>query len=158
MDSYTKQVECDGDQTICVVVYDAILNSEWNRIKHNSLLLSHAQIGPQIFDITENPYSITYQYITPLNNPNNHPTLTKLQLGKQARSMVKYMHEVLDIAHSDLSPDNVGYIDKKLYFIDHDELFKISEGITPWTQYLMDLCECTFQKLVESDYRRFSKW
>lgn len=158
MDSYSKTVECDDEQTLCVVTYDGIMNSEWSRIKRNSLLLSHAQLGPQIYDITENPYSITYQYVTPLNNPNNHPTLDKSQLGKKARSMVKYMHEVLDVAHGDLSPDNVGYIGEKLYFIDHDELFNIGNGITPWTQYLMDSNNCKFQELVDSDYKRFAKW
>ena len=158
MDSYSKNVACDEDDTVCVVTYDGLLYSEWSRIKRNSLLLSHAKVGPQIYDITENPYSITYQYVNPLNTPNNHPTLTKAQLGEQARSMVNYMHHVLGIAHSDLSPDNVGYIGDKLYFIDHDELFNIDEGITPWTQHLMDVNECTFQQLVDSDDKKFSKW
>ena len=158
MDSYSKSVQCNDEQTICVVSYANLLPANWDRIKRNSLLLFHAGIGPQIYNITENPYTITYQYVTPLNNPNYHPTLTKEQLGEQARAMVDYMHNVLNIAHGDLSPDNVGYIGEKLYFIDHDELFRISEGITPWTQHLMDSCECTFQELVDSDYRRFAKW
>lgn len=160
MDS-CKRVECNDEQTACKVIYTDILFTNWDRIKHNTLLLSHAGIGPQIYDITENTYTntytITYQYVTPLNNPNYHPTLTKKQLGDNARAMVGYMHNVLDIAHGDLSPDNVGYIGEKLYFIDHDELFRISEGLTPWTQYLMKLSECSFQELVESDYRRFAK-
>ena len=158
MNSDSKSVDCDDELTVCVVSYDNLLPANWDRIKRNSLLLSHAGIGPQIYNITENPYTITYQYVTPLNDPGLHPTLTKKQLGQQARAMVDYMHNVLDIAHGDLSPDNVGYIREKLYFIDHDELFSISEGVTPWVQHLMDECGCTFQQLVDSDYRRFTRW
>jgi hypothetical protein len=158
MDTYIKTAKCNDDLTRCTITYTDILDTVWNRIKTNSLILSHAGIGPQIYNITENPYTITYLYVTPLNNPNYHPTLTKQQLGEKARGMVRYMHDILDIAHCDLSPDNVGYIDEKLYFFDHDESFRISEGITPWTQHLMDLDGCSFQDLVDSDYRRFAKW
>lgn len=158
MDWYVKSAECDDEWSICVVSYVDILYDVWDRIKRNSLLLSHTRIGPQIYNITENPHTITYQYVTPLGNPPYHPTLTKEQLGKQARDMVTYMNDVLDISHGDLCPDNVGYIGEKLYFFDHDESFRISEGITPWTQHLMDLDECTFEELVKSDCQRFSKW
>lgn len=30
--------------------------------------------------------------------------------------------------------------------------------VTPWVQHLMNECGCTFQQLVDSDYRRFAKW
>lgn len=140
---------------VCIITYDNINKYNWERIRNNSLILSEAGIGPKIYDIVGT--SITYQHINILNVP-YHPTLTLKQLGDQARSMVEYMHDVLDIAHTDLAPSNIGYIGEKLYFIDHDELFRISEGITPWTQELMDRNECTFDELVASDYNRFRRW
>ena len=79
-------------------------------------------------------------------------------MGHQARSMVDYMHNVLDIAHTDLALSNIGYIGEKLYFVDHDERFKISEGLTPWTYELMKRYECTFEKLIASHYNRFKRW
>jgi hypothetical protein len=46
-----------------MVKYDNIYPEVWNRIKCNSLILSHTGIGPQIYDITEHPHTITYQYV-----------------------------------------------------------------------------------------------
>lgn len=158
MFTYTKSAECDDDLTACQIRYDNLDPQGWDRIVKNSLILSDAGIGPQIYEITENPYTITYQYVDTLSWPLYHPTLTREQLQDQALAMVDYMHNVLDIAHTDLAPCNIGYIGEKLYFIDHDDLFKISEGVTPWVQAMMDLDEMTFDQLVNSDYRRFDNW
>ncbi len=176
--NFYKKVECDEDQTICLITYFNIDEYSWNRIKRNSLTLAHAGIGPRIYNITENPNTITYQYINMFVWPIRHQTLTNTQLKEQAIQMVDVMHNKLNICHGDLAYTNVGYIGEKLFFIDHDELFNISEGITavalqppeeqrseisdrkitPWVSYLLEMCECTFQQMIDSDYSRFNSW
>ena len=155
---FYKAITYNDDETV-TVTYSNIHSYHWERIKEHSSTLSEAGIGPMIYRISEDHHAITYQYVNVFSWPICHPTLTNAQVANKAREMVRYMHDELDIAHTDLAPSNVGYIGEHIYFIDHDELLKISEGITPWTQHLMELNEATtFEQLLNTDYRRFDKW
>lgn len=140
--------------------YYNINDEHWTRIKTATLALSSAGIGPKVLAYEEEDDKwIDYQIVTPLDSHNKTvvPGLTNAEVVEKIEKLVTKMHS-LGYGHGDLHPANLGFIDERIYILDHDTCYRIADGPVPWLQKWMDIgfyWEGSFEEFVNYDYNMF---
>lgn len=129
--------------------YTEISNEAWDRIKAVALDFSHHKIGPKVLNVDDLERSIEYQIIDMIM-----PNMSRDKLIEAINEKIDLMHN-LDYAHGDLHLDNVGFVGEEIFFIDHDSVYRISEGPVDWVRDWMKSgfdWKGTFEEFVAHDY------
>lgn len=141
--------------------YQDLDPSHWSRIKDISLMLSDHLIGPKVIKITDqtddNKIScIEYQKVVPFSFKNHliRPNLTIAKIRGKISALVDKLHG-LGYAHGDLHMCNLGFIGTQMFILDHDTIYKISDGPVPWLSLWMKdgfNWAGSFEEFVKYDY------
>lgn len=142
--------------------YRDIDEADWKRITNASQLLSDAKIGPKVYSINESGHYIEYQRVIPLGIQPRTDIVKDEFIGR-VNEKITHMHE-LGYAHGDLHLDNIGFDDEDVYLLDHDSVFRIADGTTPWIiswmkcmSHLRDW-DGTFDGFINLDYKWRHGW
>lgn len=142
--------------------YPDISGDQWKRVTEAARAMSDAKIGPEVYSINHQDHSIEYQRVIPLKSI-SCDIVDKQRLIRQVKDKIVAMHQ-LGWAHGDLHPDNIGVYDDNVYILDHDSMFRIADGITPWVLCWMSFMSClrdwdgTFEGFVALDYKWQHDW
>lgn len=110
--------------------YHNIPNEHWQRIKEASQILARKKIGPEILYLDNATTKIEYRCVTPIRRL-SVMSFHKADIIRQTRQLVTDLHEI-GYGHGDLHIDNLGFLDDKVYLLDHDTLYRLDDKISPW--------------------------
>lgn len=132
----------------------------WNRIHDAAIAFSVSSIGPKVLymesfdgdDESPKKHIIEYERVNIIRRGD---VLTQ-EKRDAIDSTIKLMHS-LGYGHGDLHTGNIGFRrdTNQVCIIDHDTVFKIADGITPWLAKWMKKgfsWDRTFEEFIENDY------
>lgn len=139
--------------TLFYKYYYDISDYHWDRISTAALALSDAGIGPKVLKIVDDDDRyIVYERVDAFDDCLSH--VSKEELITKITALVDKMHSI-GYGHGDLHQGNLGCKDGNIFVLDHDTVYKISEGETEWLKKWMEDgfdWDGTFEEFVDYDY------